>query len=88
MRRPGRVVAAGVGAEQRQVGREVGRGGRAGHHRVALLVHGDALAEVVVAAANVGRVNPRRPRRVHLRHKGIVAAAAVTRLVHAGSGRE
>src|SRR5204862_463226 len=67
-------------------GREVAGVGLARHVGVAGAVHGDALAPIKAAAAEVGGVGQGRAAGVQLGHEGVVDAA-VGRLERAG-GRE
>ena len=65
------VVVAPIGGLQGVGGREVGRIGDARHVGVAGRVHGDAIAIITAAAAEVGGVDQGRARRVQLRHEGV-----------------
>ena len=49
-------------------------------------IHGDARASVVAAPAQVGGVDERRARRVDLRHKGVLGAAAIGPIQHRAGG--
>ena len=64
--------AAGVGRLGGPCGRrEIGRERVARHVGAARAVHGDAVAEFNVAAAQVGRIDQPGSGRVQLRHKGV-----------------
>src|SRR6185369_2792863 len=87
LRHVGVTVAAESSIEGVRRGREVGRPGSPHHTGIACTVHRNAIAFVVVGAAEIGGEEEYRTCGVQLRYEGVLAAA-VSSLECARRGRE